>query len=122
MIYLLLAVAALAAGPLALGWLRRREGLASSLDGFVVVAIPGLVFFQFVPDAIEHREYAVLVALAPIAVLVSCLWISFLALSNTRSRQAEVTSSAILIPPERVPDPSHEAQTGSDEPAYAFPC
>ena len=64
MSYLLIALAALALGPLVLNGLRDRPGLASALDGFVVVSITGLVFLHFVPQAIEQQNLAVLACLA----------------------------------------------------------
>jgi hypothetical protein len=63
LIYLLAAVAALALGPVAVSLAGRRPPLVPLLDGFVVVAIPGLVFFYFVPTAVEHGSVVPLAAL-----------------------------------------------------------
>ena len=64
MSYLLLSLVALAAGPLLLGGRRRGSHLAGAIDGFVVTSIPLLVFFQFVPSAIEARAVGLLLILA----------------------------------------------------------
>ena len=64
MTYLILALAALAAGPALSGALRQGSRLATTVDGFVVTAIPLLVFFQFVPGAVEQRDLVVLIGLA----------------------------------------------------------
>ncbi|MEL7449938.1 MAG: permease [Pseudomonadota bacterium] len=63
MSYLLIALAALAMGPVILNRLRERPALGDALDGFVVVAITGLIFLHFVPHAVEERNVAVLVCL-----------------------------------------------------------
>ena len=63
MSYLLIALAALALGPVILNRLHRRPALAAALDGFVVVSISGLIFLHFVPHAVEHQHVAVLLAL-----------------------------------------------------------
>ena len=67
MSYLLIALAALALGPVMLNRLLQRQALAAALDGFVVVAITGLVFLHFVPEAVEERD----------AVLLACLVVGF---------------------------------------------
>jgi len=61
--YLLIAVAALALGPLALDRLRQHPALGDGIDGFVLVSITGLVFLHFVPQALEEGSYGVLAAL-----------------------------------------------------------
>ena len=75
MIYLIAALAALAAGPLFARGVGpapdpgtgvapprdRRTGLA--LDGLVLTAIPGLIFLEFVPAAIGDGDWTILVAL-----------------------------------------------------------
>ncbi len=75
MIYLIAALAALAAGPVlareagprhgpgrgVAPTRGRRTGLA--LDGLVLISIPGLIFLEFVPAAIGDGDWAVLVAL-----------------------------------------------------------
>lgn len=63
MLYLLTALAALIVGPLTLDRLRQRPALGDGVDGFVLVSITGLVFLHFVPQAIEEKDYGVLVAL-----------------------------------------------------------
>ena len=50
--FLLISIAALAAGPLVLMW-SRRHGLTSALDGFVLVTISGLVLVHLIPHALE---------------------------------------------------------------------
>lgn len=62
MVYLLLALGALAIGPTLLGRVRRWPSVATGLDGFVAAAITGLIFLQFVPGAFERREMSILVA------------------------------------------------------------
>ncbi len=63
MSYLLIALAALAMGPVILHRLHQRQALAAALDGFVVVSITGLIFLHFVPTAVEERDLAVLAVL-----------------------------------------------------------
>jgi uncharacterized membrane protein YraQ (UPF0718 family) len=63
MAYLLIALGALAIGPVLLVRLRRWPAVATGLDGFVAAAITGLIFLQFVPGAVERREFWVLAAL-----------------------------------------------------------
>ena len=63
MLYLFLSLAALSAGPLLLRGMRRGSAFVTAIDGFVVTAVPLLVFFQFVPDAIEARAAWILLAL-----------------------------------------------------------
>jgi hypothetical protein len=62
--YLVLAVVALAAGPVAFGLVGRRQGVIPFLDGFVVLAVPGLIFLHFVPGAVEHLDLVAMAALA----------------------------------------------------------
>lgn len=69
MIWLFASLAALAAGPLLLGAFGRLRGGASFLDGFVVVAVPGLIFLHFVPEAIEHLDAL------PVLFLVVGFWL-----------------------------------------------
>ena len=59
MTYLLIALAALALGPVVLNGLRERPALADALDGFVVVSITGLVFLHFVPEAEARRRVGI---------------------------------------------------------------
>ncbi|MEM6775615.1 MAG: permease [Pseudomonadota bacterium] len=61
--YLLIALVALASGPILLNALRRRPALEAALDGFVVVSISGLVFLHFLPSAVEQQDLAVLLGL-----------------------------------------------------------
>ncbi|HKK92587.1 MAG TPA: permease [Longimicrobiales bacterium] len=68
MIWLVASLVALVTGPLLLGAFGARRGVASFLDGFVVVAVPGLIFLHFVPEAIEH------LSLLPIVALVLGFW------------------------------------------------
>lgn len=73
MFYLIAAVLALGAGPLAVAGARGRRGFKPVLDGMVMAAIPGLIFLEFVPSAIGDGDWSVLLALAaglalPIAV------------------------------------------------------
>lgn len=81
MLYLIVALAALVAGPL-LGLragplhgaeARPRRTLAAVLEGLAMAAIPGLIFLEFVPSAIGEGDWSVLLVLAvgfmlPIAV------------------------------------------------------
>ena len=64
MIFLIAALAAFAAGPLLGAGTSRRSDLAPVLDGLVMVAIPGLIFLEFVPSAIGEGDWSVLLALA----------------------------------------------------------
>lgn len=64
MLLLFLSLVALAAGPLFVGRLSTRPGLAAAVDGFVVTAIPLLVLLPLVPHAIEEREALLLVVVA----------------------------------------------------------
>lgn len=63
MIYLWATLAALAAGPLLVRMVGERRGTIPFLDGFVVLAVPGLIFVHFVPAAVEQFEWATLIAL-----------------------------------------------------------
>ncbi len=72
MIWLLASLAALVVGPLLLGAFGARRSVVSLLDGFVVVAVPGLIFLHFVPEAVEHLTVLPVLALligfwAPVA-------------------------------------------------------
>jgi len=69
MIWLLASLAALVVGPLLLAAFGARRGVTSLLDGFVVVAVPGLIFLHFVPEAIEHLEWM------PVLVLLAGFWL-----------------------------------------------
>ena len=62
--YLVLAVLALAAGPAVGSVFRGRAGIIPFLDGFVVLAVPGLIFLHFVPAALEEAALLRLGALA----------------------------------------------------------
>ena len=66
--YLLLAMLALALGPILLHRFRERPALSEALDGFVLVAITGLIFLHFLSPAMEHKDLAV----------VACLVVGFL--------------------------------------------
>ncbi|MDT8369800.1 MAG: permease [Longimicrobiales bacterium] len=68
MIWLLASLTALVVGPLLLAVFGARRGLTSLLDGFIVVAVPGLIFLHFVPEALEH------LSLLPIVALVLGFW------------------------------------------------
>lgn len=61
--YLLLAVGTLLVGPVVFFLLRRRQGPFAFLDGFVVVAVPGLVLLHVVPEAVAQREIGLALAL-----------------------------------------------------------
>ena len=63
MLYLIAALAALAAGPLLDAGARRRRGFVPVLDGLVMAAIPGLIFLEFVPSAVGEGQWGVLLAL-----------------------------------------------------------
>ncbi len=71
MLYLIAALAALAAGPLLGARARpfrgpeagRRGGLAPLLEGLVMAAVPGLIFLEFVPSAVGEGEWGILVVL-----------------------------------------------------------
>ena len=72
MLYLIAALAALAAGPLLADGVGARRG-GPALTGLVLVAIPGLIFLEFVPEAVGEGDWFVLLALAaglmiPVAV------------------------------------------------------
>jgi len=54
--FLLLATGTLILGPVLFFLLRERGGPFRFLDGFVMVAVPGLVFFHVVPEAVALRE------------------------------------------------------------------
>jgi zinc transporter ZupT len=60
--YLIIAVAAPAAGPLLYRLLHERPRAARILDGFVFAAVPLLVAWQVVPDAWERRSVLPLLA------------------------------------------------------------
>lgn len=62
MTYITAALAAQAAGPVLLWLLGRRPRTIPFLDGFVVAAIPGLIFLHFVPGAVEEGALLVLLA------------------------------------------------------------
>ncbi|MCY4398602.1 MAG: permease [Gemmatimonadetes bacterium] len=61
--YLIAALLALAAGPLVDAGARGRRGFIPVLDGLVMLAIPGLIFLQFVPTAAQDGDWGVLIAL-----------------------------------------------------------
>ena len=61
--YLIAALAALAAGPILDAGARRRRGFVPVLDGLVMAAIPGLIFLEYVPSAVEEGHWGVLLAL-----------------------------------------------------------
>ncbi len=61
--YLLIALVALASGPVLLNAFRERPALEAALDGFVVVSISGLVFLHFLPPAVAQQNVAVLAGL-----------------------------------------------------------
>lgn len=63
MIYLWATLAALVIGPLLVGFVGERRSTIPFLDGFVVLAVPGLLFVHFVPAAVEHLQFATLAAL-----------------------------------------------------------
>ncbi len=71
MLYLIAALAALAAGPLLGARARpfrgaeagRRGGLAPLLEGLVMAAVPGLIFLEFVPSAVGEGEWGTLLVL-----------------------------------------------------------
>ena len=63
MLYLIAALAALAAGPLLDPRTGRRRGLAPAIDGLVMAAIPGLIFLEFVPSALATGSWGVILAL-----------------------------------------------------------
>jgi uncharacterized membrane protein YraQ (UPF0718 family) len=67
--YLLAASLALLLGPLAFFLLRDRMGPLRFLDGFVMLAVPGLVFLHTVPDAVDARD--VVLGLALVAGLLA---------------------------------------------------
>lgn len=60
--YLIIALAAPAAGPLLYRLLHERPRAARILDGFVYVAVPALVAWQIVPGAWERRSIFPLLA------------------------------------------------------------
>ena len=79
MLYLIAALLALGAGPLADAGVRGRRGFKPLLDGLVMAAIPGLILLEFVPSAIGKGDWSVLLALAagfalPIAVERTTRW------------------------------------------------
>ena len=49
--------------PILFLFLRSRNGVVQFLDGFVAVAVPGLVFLHVVPDSVAEGELGVLVML-----------------------------------------------------------
>lgn len=61
--FLVLALAAFAAGPVVFDRLRKRPVLRALLDGFVLVSIPGLVLLHVVPTALDTGSVLLLVAL-----------------------------------------------------------
>ena len=63
MLYLIAALAALAAGPVLDAGARRRRGFVPVLDGVVMAAIPGLIFLEYVPSAVGEGQWSVLLAL-----------------------------------------------------------
>ncbi len=60
MTLLLASLAAPVVAPLIFLLLRARRGTVQFLDGFVAVAVPGLVFIHVVPDAAVEGEWAIL--------------------------------------------------------------
>ena len=63
MLYLMAALAALAAGPVLEAGARHRRGFIPVVDGLVLTALPGLIFLQFVPVAVAEGEWRILLAL-----------------------------------------------------------
>lgn len=61
--YLLAATLAPILAPLAFFLLRDRQGPFRFVDGFVMVSVPGLVFLHTVPEAVEHRDVVLALAL-----------------------------------------------------------
>ena len=64
MLFLIAALAVLAAGPLLSEGPRGRSDFGPVLDGLVMAGIPGLIFLEFVPSAMGRGEWSVLLALA----------------------------------------------------------
>lgn len=69
MIWLIVSLLALAAGPALLALVGTRRTGLSFMDGFVVVAVPGLILLHFVPHAIEDLH------LLPVLALVVGFWL-----------------------------------------------
>ena len=63
MTLLLTSLAAPVVAPILFLFLRSRNGVVQFLDGFVAVAVPGLVFLHVVPDSVAEGELGVLVML-----------------------------------------------------------
>ena len=61
--YLVAAGLAPVVAPLVFFLLRERQGPFRFLDGFVMLAVPGLVFLHVVPESIEHRDLVLALAL-----------------------------------------------------------
>lgn len=61
--YLLLALVALALGPVILQRLQSRPALTGALDGFVLISVTGLVNLHFLAPAVEQRNLAVIACL-----------------------------------------------------------
>lgn len=60
----LLSIAALLAGPFLYAYGRRRPAVKQLLDGFVMVAVAGIVCVNIIPEALEVGGFAALPALA----------------------------------------------------------
>lgn len=90
---LLLALAALFAGPLLAGLTRRRPSALFALDGLVLVAVGGLVLFEVLPAAVERGGWpALLLAAAGFALPA----LAERALSGTHQRTHRVALAAAL--------------------------
>ncbi|MDT8341679.1 MAG: permease [Longimicrobiales bacterium] len=62
-VYLLAASLAPVAAPLMLFLVRERQGPFRFMDGFVMLAVPGLVFLHVVPESIDQRDLVLALAL-----------------------------------------------------------
>jgi len=91
MTWLLASLAALVVGPLMLAAFGARRGVASFLDGFVVVAVPGLIFLHFAPEAVEHLD------VLPILFLVVGFWLPVGVERHLRDPRGRTDQLALLL-------------------------
>jgi uncharacterized membrane protein YraQ (UPF0718 family) len=91
MIWLLLSLFALFVGPALLGLLGERRTGLSFMDGFVVVAVPGLIFLHFVPEALEHGHPL------PLLALVAGFWLPVATEKLFRDTEGRTDRLALLL-------------------------
>jgi len=91
MIWLAASLLALGVGPLLFTTLGHRRGVVPFLDGFVVLAVPGLIFLHFIPEAIEHRS------ILPVLALIVGFWAPMAAERFLRDPRGRTDQLALLL-------------------------